>query len=520
MHHPFFLLPLLALVHAQKERPATNRGPSDDKGSLSGLPSNNQGSFHNNTDPNSAIFVYNGTTKDSPQLTFALNADANTGDLYFHLSSTSGPAWISVGIGSEMSNALMFVAYPSSASSQKKRRVTTSPRIADGHVEPSYISGYKIEQETLAYLPHSNTVQGEYDCSGGPSSSNNFSIIADVVCRNCTSWPNGKIDFTSNKQAFIFALGPAYPRICDSSASADLSQHSFIGKFTMDMTVAASQNRGRVPPGPYTETVYASSAQNTSYTSEPAPYIHGLVMSIVFILLFPLGSLLLRTWETVRGHYIVQILATALFILSAAGGAYISTKYNRMKTFASTHQILGILLLFGFLAQLSLGALNHRTFKKEHRSTVMNTVHKFLGPAILVVGLVNGFLGFALAQESRLSIPYAILIVIVAAIYTCIRGLSWYRHRGKAQPRNTAPESYRPVIGKPSNLRYDSAPAYAATPAYEEQPPPSYGDDGGRRGRGMDVPMTAWRDEGFGEDEEERDESVGPGLRREVKPMV
>ena len=75
----------------------------------------------------SAIFVYDGFK--NTQFIFALTADRSTGDLYFHIESPVGNAWVGVGIGDQMKGALMFIVYPG----DDGKTVTISPRIADGH---------------------------------------------------------------------------------------------------------------------------------------------------------------------------------------------------------------------------------------------------------------------------------------------------------------------------------------------------------------------------------------------------
>ena len=120
-------------------------------------------------------------------------------------------------------------------------------------------------------------------------------------------------------------------------------------------------------------------------------------MCIVFVLGFPAGSLALRVWNKVKVHAILQTVALVLFIMGFAGGAVVSGQYIRSKHFNSAHQIIGILLLIAFLAQLALGAMHHAKYKKDQQPTLMGKIHRFLGPAIMLVGLMNGYIGFAFA---------------------------------------------------------------------------------------------------------------------------
>jgi hypothetical protein len=325
----------------------------------------------------SAVFVYKGTT--GTQFVFALTADKSSGDLYFHIESPVGNAWAGVGIGNEMKNALMFIAYPGDNGDNNGGSVTISPRIADGHSEPTYQSDITIQKQNV------DTVTG---------SRSTLVMKADGVCKSCTTWANGGIDLSSTNQPFIFAVGPTFPPIESNSLSAGLSRHEFYGHFTMDMTAATTSSGGSIPIGPYNQKD-ATQATDTVHDNDPAPHIHGLVMSIVFILILPLGSLLLRVWHKVKGHIVTQCLALVLFCMAFAGGCVISLQYNKSKHFNSAHQIIGILLLLAFFTQLGLGITHHRIYKKEQRKTLMGRIHLYLGPAIIFFGLVNGGIGFA-----------------------------------------------------------------------------------------------------------------------------
>lgn len=335
------------------------------------------GVSQSNNNNASAVFVYKGF--QNTQFVFALTADRSSGDLYFHMESPVGQAWIGVGIGDEMKNSLMFIAYPDG----NGESVTISPRIADGHSEPSYQSDITIQKQG------SNTASG---------SRTNLKLMADGVCKSCLKWNGGSIDLTNSKQPFIFAVGPTYPPIESDSLSAGISRHEFYGQFTMDMTAATVSSGGSVPQGPYVQE-NASGATDTEYDHDPASRIHGLVMCVVFVLLLPLGSLLLRVWNKVKGHIIVQCIALVLFCMAFAGGCVVSQQYNKSKNFNSAHQAIGIILLLALFSQLTLGILHHRIYKREQRKTTMGKIHRYLGPAIILFGLINGAVGFAFAGK-------------------------------------------------------------------------------------------------------------------------
>ncbi|KAL8755624.1 MAG: hypothetical protein Q9184_004739 [Pyrenodesmia sp. 2 TL-2023] len=118
----------------------------------------------------------------------------------------------------------------------------------------------------------------------------------------------------------------------------------------------------------------------------------------------------------VRWHYFTQGLGILIILIGAALGLSVSRSYNRSKSYTSPHQLIGLAVVALILLQATLGTLHHRIFKAKQTPTVMGLIHRFLGPVAILAALVNGFLGFNLAQSSRHNIGYAIVIVLVTLI--------------------------------------------------------------------------------------------------------
>jgi hypothetical protein len=80
------------------------------------------------------------------------------------------------------------------------------------------------------------------------------------------------------------------------------------------------------------------------------------------------------------------------------------------------------------LIQLGLGLLHHRTQKTQPKpsSTKFSKIHKFLGPAIFLLGLINGGLGFSFAGNSAYHGRYIVVILAVAVGYFGVRGVAWW----------------------------------------------------------------------------------------------
>lgn len=462
-----------------------------------------------------AVFVYTNTNGgNDASFTFALNADAGTKDLYMHMSAPTGNSWMAVGIGSQMAGSLIFVAYPSSNGSS----ITLSPRIATGHSEPSYTTDIHCDLiNGNSSLPNSNAVTGAVQSHhGGPPGSDTSSdgyMILDAVCHNVSAWNGGSLslpsasDSTTKNQDFIFAVGPSTP-IASDSTTASMRRHDFYGQFTMDLAVATSNSAGVPVPnggssGNYTA-VGASAASNTVEDNDPAPAIHGFLMTLSFVILFPLGSLILRVFNKVLAHAWVQGIALLFVTFGSAGGIYMSTMYNKSKNFASAHQIIGILLWLALVAQLTMGILQHRVFKREQRKTILNKIHLYLGPAIILFGIVNGGIGLNFANESFVGLPYAVIVIAVAIGYSAIRTCVHFRRKRRA-PKAPGPEGYQ-------HPQFNAGPQggpYGA-PGGGYYAPPPYALSRGQSEN--DIPLRAYESQHSGIDHS--------GAQQQPRPMV
>ncbi|KAK4552905.1 hypothetical protein LTR86_010037 [Recurvomyces mirabilis] len=437
-----------------------------------------------------AVFAYTPPHNEysDTQFIFALNVDQDKQDVYFHMSAPSGNDWMAVGFGHQMAGSLMFVAY----ASQNGTGMTVSPRIATGHSEPSYYDNIKCTMVYADDLPNGNIVL----------SGNNSTMTVNAMCSNATKWLEGSLDFTNKAQPFIFAVGPGSPggsNLQSNSMTAGLRRHEAYGTFTMDMTKAVSSTDVGVPRpnssgSSYTQT--DATFQTAKADNDPAPAIHALIMCVMFVIIFPLGALILRVFNRVILHAWVQGLGFVLVTMASAGGIVISMQYNRSKNFASAHQIIGILLFLALVSQLGLGIIHHRIYKKQQRPTIMGKIHKYLGPGIILFGVINAPLGFVFAGNPHLCLPYIVIVLLMAIIYLtvrfgsriCCRGRRQKQQQGNMGPHGAMPagqEGYaQPQFGGPAQ----GAAYMQAPPAYGRMP--SYGSE--------DVPLRPYQSQSSG----------------------
>ncbi|KAF2717833.1 iron reductase domain protein, partial [Polychaeton citri CBS 116435] len=361
---------------------------------------------------------------------FALNQVVD-GDVYFHMNAPTTHAWMGIGFGSEMKNAFMIVSYVGADGVV----VINSPRIADGHSEPTLVEGVTIEGVyNDAYAPFPDRINPK------------GAMIAHAVCRNCSIWATGALDLTSTAQPFIYALG-AKKNIRSNALDADLNMHEFHGSFTLDMTKAVNSTGtyGRVPypqstTGPAIDDFafenFASSAPYQESTDQDwGTPVHAVFMCLAFILIFPLGAVLLRLAGKVRWHMYAQVTGFVFVIIGFGTAIHISRLYNRSKHFNSAHQVIGLLIFAAMFIQLGLGLVHHTMFKRTKTPTMMGQVHRFLGIFIVLLGMINGGLGLNLASDDHYAVAYGVIVGIVGVVFLLVTSLVLlYRRKHKYEP--------------------------------------------------------------------------------------
>jgi hypothetical protein len=111
------------------------------------------------------------------------------------------------------------------------------------------------------------------------------------------------------------------------------------------------------------------------------------------------------------------------------------------------HQLIGIAAISLVFFQFSLGFLHHYlyTHRRDYRPTFLNLIHKHLGLPVLLLGAVNGFLGFDFAGGTWHKIAYPI---IAGVVYLSLGGaLVWVKKvkskkRKRVEDRRLQDEAY------------------------------------------------------------------------------
>ena len=111
--------------------------------------------------------------------------------------------------------------------------------------------------------------------------------------------------------------------------------------------------------------------------------------------------------------------------------------------------------------------MHHAMYVKTKKPTPMGRVHMFLGPAVVILGIINGGVGFNFAGNRHLTTPYAIVVGIIAIIMLSLIGcLIYCRRKRKYKPETDA----YPTSRQPGYSDYE----LPRQPTFGEEPPLPY----------------------------------------------
>ncbi|KAK5130581.1 hypothetical protein LTR08_001900 [Meristemomyces frigidus] len=449
-----------------------------------------------------AVFQDSGPSIDG-QFVFALSAyqpnstSNTTADLYLYMSAPSVYQWMGVGIGRSMGDAVMWIAYPS----QNGTGLTLSVRLSHGQREPDFqAQAFGCEQIWGDDLADGNTVTNDV----------NGTMTLNAVCRGAAAWNSSAavtpglqnaidafiytVGAQNTNNNFIYAVGPRYGygdrgsrKLRSDSPQAGLSMHGYHGSFTMqtEQAVTNDSNAAGIPQFNganssqwITENASSPSATKEDFVFDLVPAMHGVVMCLTFVIVFPLGALVLRVLQRVILHAVVQAVGFVLVCIATAGGIVLSTRYHWSIGLLTAHQVVGVLVFIALAAQLGLGIVHHRIFKNQKRPTIMGKIHKYLGPTTIVAGVINAPLGLFLADKSHLVVAYVGVLIAIALI---LIGISELRKR-QQKATGAAPagsEGYRysqfghePDQGQKFDEHLGGPPAYGKSQSYKNNDGP------------------------------------------------
>lgn len=397
----------------------------------------------------------------------ANTASSGSGPIFMQISAPSGTQWVSFAQGNRMAGANMFVVY-----ARDSTNVTVSPRSAVAHNMPTYNSNTQI-----------TVLEGSGIASDG-------TMVANIRCDDCVG---SIMSATSSSTSWIYGYKTG-SALNTADVSTSIKQHSAYGSFSLDLT----RGTGGSSSNPFVQQAVSSSAASTGSSSGSAattstvaptssqsaagsatgsvsnplassnsegssssgaetltegessnlPRAHGIVMSVVFLGLLPLGALTVYIQRTKKIKYIhapIQAVSTILLIVGLALGVKLG---QNIKLVDGSHQIIGyVTVALLVLVQPVLGVFQHRLYTKTSQTSIVGIMHRWLGRTLMILGIINGGLGWKLAGATNAYAPYGVVAAIVVLIYIGVLLWAWRRDRVRSpldseKLRSSPPSTY------------------------------------------------------------------------------
>lgn len=315
------------------------------------------------------------------EITYAVNipnetATSGKGPIFFQLKSTRSLQWFAWGQGPRMQGANIFVVYAAADG----KNVTVSPRLGVEHVEPLH--------NPLASI---SILEG--------SGITNGTITANVRCDSCITWSGGHEDTTNSASPWVWAFKYGNP-LKTNSLSETITIHDASGVVALNLQKAV----GGTSDNPFLISSDTTSSSGQSISSDNSPAVHrkriahAVIMITVFVVFFPSFALALRVFPsptTVWTHAFLQLLTLALAIAGLGLGISMA---RDLSLISSYHPIIGMVVVPSLiLFQPAMGFIQHRYFGQTGKRGLFGYLHQWFGRFMIILGIINGGLGFLLS---------------------------------------------------------------------------------------------------------------------------
>ncbi|KAH7151138.1 hypothetical protein DER46DRAFT_689903, partial [Fusarium sp. MPI-SDFR-AT-0072] len=327
-------------------------------------------------------------------------ASSSSGNLFIRIQAPVEYQWVGLGTGDKMSGSTMFVIYQDGTG-----KVTLSTRMGHGHEMPEH-----SRMRSVRLVEGSGVV--------------NKTMVANIHCGDL-----GNMHFKgSNHWISAWKTGSS---LHTTDIDADIEEHDGHNSFSVDFSEAVVNSNSN--PFIHMTTATPSDAATSGGEEGNTGTIHGIIMSVVFLLGYPLGSLLMP----IIGKWFIHATWQMIVFIGMWAG-FVAGKLAADRTgdwFNAPHVIIGIVVCVLMAIQPILGWLHHRNFAKYQRRTGISHAHIWYGRALMILGIVNGGLGLQLAGASmKLIIGYGIVGLVTFLMYTAgavrkmLRGPKKHQH--------------------------------------------------------------------------------------------
>lgn len=377
-------------------------------------------------------------------------AASGSGNLYFQIEAPTSYTWVALGTGSQMRGSYMFIMYTDGAGN-----VTVSPRLGTNHQMPV--------EDTSSTAADITLLAG----SGVDGST----MRANILCTSCNSWNGGSMSLGDTSSSWI-AAWKSGSSIGSTSRDASIQQHDSTDSWNINLqqatvssdsnpfvTTSGDSNSGSSGSGSGSGSDSSSGSsgssgsgdgnsgsssnsgsnsgssssggvsQSTSNNQTPRLIAaHGIIMAITFVIMYPIGSILMPLLGKWAIHAAWHIVSFIMMWVGFALGVVVSQR--TFINFTASHTILGTVVTALMVVQPVLGFVHHRQYLKTQSRGAISHAHIWYGRILMLLGVINGGLGLQLASAAQsLIIAYAVVAAIIGVAYIAVKLFDFFRKR-------------------------------------------------------------------------------------------
>ncbi|KAK6821942.1 hypothetical protein PG987_014767 [Apiospora arundinis] len=369
------------------------------------------------------------------------SASSGAGNIYFQLQAPTTYSWVALGTGTRMADSNMFVLYQDGAGN-----VTISPRAGTNHQMPTLDTSGTAARLTL--LAGSGVVDG------------GKTMRANVACSNCNQWANGGAMQLSSTSSPWIAAWKQGDSLATTDKDAAISRHDDVGSWSFDLTKATiasdanpfvdasgsgpnggsgggngggagpdSNGPGVIPSG---GAGGAGGFQSARAEITRLQRAHGIIMALVFVVFYPVGSILMPLLGKWMIHAAFQFFNFVLMWVGFGLGYVLSQK--TFMGFRETHTLFGTVIVCLMILQPIGGSLHHMYYVKHQRRGLVSHAHIWYGRVLMLLGVINGGLGIELVRSgggggTGLLVAYSVVAGVIGLLYIVVKGFSSFRKR-------------------------------------------------------------------------------------------
>lgn len=175
----------------------------------------------------------------------------------------------------------------------------------------------------------------------------------------------------------------------------------------------------------------SSSSETTgSTTSTGVLAIHAALSVLGYLVLMPLGVVILRFLDSVRWHWVTQVIASIIAIAGGVIGFAVANSFYDSKKNAEGHKGFGIVVLIATGVQVLLGWWHHWNVKRKGHGTFFGIIHRYFGWVVMVAGIANAAVGLDLVVSTTGVIVYIVVAYIfLVAVFAAVIFIKWRKVR-------------------------------------------------------------------------------------------